>query len=192
MKASFLCLAGLILLAIASGCSSTGMAAPTPSATPVPSPTSIPATATPEPTPDPVSACFGNARPVFTNYAAWTKVNPKPIDGHETKVNIYVDDLSRDIYLSASGETFPPCATIVKTHLLVAADGSETVTALTVMVKMPAGFNPEHNDWWWGMYDASGKNPEMSGKVEVCIACHQPQAAADYVFSKKVLEESTK
>lgn len=190
MKASFLCLFGLALLVITSGCNGIGMAAPTPSATPAPSPTPIPATAAPTPSPNPVSTCLGNVSPVFTNYAAWTKVNPKPIDGHETKVNIYVDDLSRDIYLSALGQTFPLCATIVKTHLMVDKDGSETVTALTVMVKMPAGFDPEHNDWWWGMYGADGKNAQMSGKVEVCIACHQSQAAADYVFSKKVLEES--
>lgn len=140
------------------------------------------------PTPD----CSADVAPDFADYATWTKVNPNPIDGHETKVNIYVDDLARDIYLSASGEIFPMCARIVKTHLFVAADSSETITAVTVMVKMPAGYDPEHNDWWWGMYDSTGKSAQMSGKVQVCIACHQPAAAADYVFSQKVLDESKK
>jgi hypothetical protein len=105
-------------------------------------------------------------------------------------VNIYVDDAAKDIYLSASGETFPDCARIVKTHLMGA--DSETVTAVTVMVKMPAEYDPENNDWWWGMYDKDGKVAEMSGKVPVCIACHKPAAADDFVFSKKVMEEINK
>lgn len=135
-------------------------------------------------------SCSADTIPNFTNYAAWTKVNPKPIKGHEVFVNIYVNDLARDIYLSASGETFPECAMIVKPHL-ESAD-SNKVTAITVMVKMPAGFDPENNDWWWGMYDKDGKVAEMSGKVPVCVACHKPVAATDYVFSQKVMEEINK
>lgn len=101
-----------------------------------------------------------------------------------------MDDLARNIYLTASGDTFPTCATIVKTHLFVGSDGAETVTALTVMVKLPAGYDPENNDWWWGMYDSTGKNPQMTGKIEACITCHKPQAEADFVFSQTVLEQS--
>lgn len=138
----------------------------------------------------PMPSCSADATPDFTNYAAWMKVNPEPIKGHEVFVNIYVNDLARDIYLSASGETFPECAMIVKPHL-ESAD-SNKVTAITVMVKMPTGFDPENNDWWWGMYDKDGKVAEMSGKVPVCVACHKPAAAADYVFSQKVMEEINK
>ena len=101
-----------------------------------------------------------------------------------------MNDLAKDIYLSASGETFPVCAEIVKTHLLGA--DSDTVTALTVMVKMSAGYDPEHNDWYWGMYDMEGKVAQMSGKVQFCIDCHQPVADTDYVFSNKVMEETQK
>ncbi len=137
--------------------------------------------------PTPTPQCSVDSTPDFADYAAWTKVNPKPIKGHEVYVNIYVDDAAKDIYLSASGETFPVCSRIVKTHLVSAED--ESVTAVTVMVKMPAGYDPENNDWWWGMYDKDGKVAEMSGKVTVCIGCHKPAAAADYVFSQKVLEE---
>jgi len=148
-------------------------------------PTSIPtATSTPEP------ECSAETTPDFADYAAWAKVNPTPIKGHETLVNIYVDDNAKDVYLSASGATFPICSMIVKTHL-TSAD-SETITAVAVMVKMPAGYDPEHNDWWWGLYDKAGRVAEMSGKVPVCIACHQPVASEDYVFSQKVIEESSK
>jgi len=170
-----ICIVGLLL----SGCASS---APVPAPA---TPTSIP---TPTSTPEP--ECSAETIPNFADYATWTKVNPEPIKGHETFVNVYVDDAAKDIYLSASGETFPECARIVKTHLM--GDDSETVTAVTIMVKMPAGYDPENNDWWWGMYDKDGKVAQMSGKVQVCLACHKPAAADDYVFSKKVMEEINK
>jgi hypothetical protein len=170
---------GIFILFVLNACSGTVAVHPTATANPTVTPTS-----TPEP------ECNADITPDFHDYTSWTKVNPNPIKGHETFVNIYVDDSAKDIYLSDSGETFPECAMIVKTHLVSAED--ETITAVTVMVKMPAGYDPDHNDWWWGMYDKDGKVAEMSGKVAVCIACHQPVADADYVFSKKVLEEINK
>lgn len=173
-------ISGISLLLLLTAC---GFAMEIPPTATQPPPTVVP-TSTPEP------ECSAEVAPDFADYVLWTKVNPEPIKGHETYVNIYVDDAAKAIYLSASGETFPICAMIVKTHL--AGADSESVTAITVMVKMPAGYDPEHNDWWWGMYNKDGTVAEMSGKVPVCIACHQPVAAADYVFSQKVLEESQK
>jgi hypothetical protein len=175
----------LLLSAIASGCGANPFIALTSTATTTPTSTPLP----PTPTATPVPECAVGDAPDFSGFESWTKVNPKPIKGHETMVNIYVNDLAQEIYLSASGETFPVCAKIVKPHL---SGNSETITAVTVMVKMPEGYDPEHNDWWWGMYDAEGKTAEMSGKVPVCIACHLPAAPADYVFSQKVLEETQK
>ena len=171
--------ASLLILFLLGACTAVANVPPTATAVPTAAPTSTPA-------PD----CSADLEPDFAEYTAWTKVNPKPIKGHEVFVNIYVDDAAKDVYLSASGGTFPVCARIVKTHLVSAED--ETITAVTVMVKMPAGFDPYHNDWWGGMYDKDGKTAEMSGKVQVCVACHQPAAATDYVFSQKVMEEINK
>lgn len=176
-------IAGVFVVILLSGCSAAGF-----SATPTPTATSIPPTSTPSSTPDPTSVCFSDSHPTFTDYVAWTKVNPKPVQGHEVYVNIYVNDLAKDTYLAASGKTFPTCATIVKAHL--SGEKSDVVTALTIMVKMPAGYDPEHNDWWWAMYDSKGKSAQMSGREQVCITCHQPAAESDYVFSQKVMEES--
>jgi Cytochrome P460 len=137
--------------------------------------------------------CEGGKNLNILDYATWTKVNPKPIKGHEKWVNIYVDDAGKDIYLSASGETFPVCARIVKTILLDA--DSDKVILLSVMIKMPPGYDPEHNDWYWGEYNKNGQvtgTTISTGKVQVCFACHSGAATADYVFSKKVMEESTK
>lgn len=173
-----------------SACASPGRAAP---ATPMPSSTpTAAATATSIPSPTATSAppCVVDIPASFAGYTGWTKINPRPVQGHEMFVDIYVNDLASEIYQSASGGTFPVCAVIVKTHLT--GKDSDTVSAMTVMVKMPAGYDPSHKDWWWGMYDAKGKNAQMSGQVQVCIACHQPAADADYVFSQKVLEDIQK
>ena len=161
-----------------------GLAAPVSTDTPIPSATPAPPTSTPQP------ECSAETAPDFADYASWTMVNTKPIEGHESFVKIYVDDAAKDIYLSASGETFPVCSKIVKTHLVSEED--DTVTAITVMVKMPEGYDPDHNDWWWGMFDKDGEIAKMSGKVQVCIDCHQPAADSDYVFSQKVMEEINK
>jgi len=171
----------LILLLLVSSCTTSQAAAQ-----PLSSATQTQPTATSTPAPD----CSAGALPDFSNYASWTKANPRPIKGHEVFVNIYVDELAKETYLSASGETFPVCAKIVKAHL--ESEDSENITAITVMIKMPPGYDPDNNDWWWGMYDKDGKVAEMSGKVPICIACHKPAAAADYVFSQKVREESMK
>ena len=179
-----------LLMFVLSGCNGMGFATPTSTATVVPTATPMPPTSTPEPTATSQPECATDSRFTFTDYKNWIKVNPKPILGHRVYVNIYVNDLAKDIYLSASGETFPVCAEIVKTHLLGA--DSDTVTALTVMVKMSAGYDPEYNDWYWGMYDMEGKVAQMSGKVQFCIDCHQPVADTDYVFSNKVMEETQK
>lgn len=154
----------------------------------LPTSTTVPATAAPTPTP--VPDCLVDGNPAFTDYMTWTKVNLHPIKGHEKSVNVYVNDQARDVYTAAAGGVFPVCAMIVKSHLLSAE--SNTVTEITVMVKMPAGFDPEHNDWWWGLFDPSGKTATMSGKVPVCIACHQPAAKEDYVFSVEVMQASKK
>jgi hypothetical protein len=185
---------GMMFVLVLSACNATGLPSPTSTATPSPSLTSPPPTATPQAsvtpdsTQDLTGACFGSSLPTFADYTTWTKVNPKPVPGHETYVNIYVNDLAKGIYTSASGKTFPACAAIVKEQL--ASQTSTDVTALTVMVKMPAGYDPANNDWWWAMYDPTGKVAQESGKLSVCSSCHQPAAASDYVFSQKVMQES--
>jgi hypothetical protein len=170
-----------ILFLLVSGC-----APALATAQPLPSTTQVSPTANSTPEPD----CSAETTPDFSGYATWTKVNPQPIKGHEVFVNIYVDDLAKETYLSASGATFPVCARIVKTHLENA--NSDNITAITVMVKMPPGYDPDNHDWWWGMYDKDGRVAQMSGRVAVCIACHKPAAAADYVFSQKIRKESMK
>jgi len=157
---------------------------PAATSTPTPPPATVEPTAPPSPTP---GACAASMD--FQTWHTWTRVNDQPIQGHELWVTVYLNDLAKEGYLSA---TFPlqECAAIVKAHH--AAQDSEDISNLTVMVKMPAGYDPEHGDWWYAMYDPTGRQAEFEGRVEVCIACHQAAADRDYLFAREVLEASGK
>jgi hypothetical protein len=128
----------------------------------------------------------------FEDWMEWTKVTPNPVisKGHNDNwVGIYVDDLARETYLAATGP-YPECARIVK-PVYTDASGSE-VQRLTVMVKMSPGYDPEDADWWYGMYDAAGKDAIMQGKLPGCIICHRQAADTDYLFSKEVVHAEKK
>lgn len=53
--------------------------------------------------------------------------------------------------------------------------------AVTVMQKR-AGYDPEHNDWFWARYDA-GNNLTTAGKIDFCIDCHSGADGDDYHFT---------
>ena len=59
---------------------------------------------------------------------------------------------------------------------------------MTVMVKMPAGYDPENNDWWYARVDSSGTIINDGGKLEECMSCHQGAVDQDYLFSDLVME----
>ena len=120
----------------------------------------------------------------FADWQDWYQLNEEPIQGHEVWVTIHLDQAAREAYPRAA-VPMPECSRIVKAHRV--SQTSPVVSRLTVMVKMPAGYDPEHGDWWYGMYDPQGKIPEMQGRVEVCIACHEGAAQADYLFAEAVL-----
>jgi hypothetical protein len=135
--------------------------------------------------------CGSAAGKTFEDWDSWAKVNPTPIlsEGHSNSyVDIYVDDLARTTYFAATAP-YPECARIVKAKLR--AETAPEVVSLTVMVKMPAGYDPENNDWWYGKYDVTGTKTILSaGKRSDCIACHLQAAVTDYLFSEEVLAAS--
>lgn len=131
--------------------------------------------------------CGPDVDMTFEDWRSWNRVNPTALlsKGHgDIYVDIYVDDLAKDKYLTASSP-YPECSRIVKAQY---TDETATkVDELTIMVKMPEGYDPEHNDWWYARYDPTGTEAIISGKmVTECRTCHEQASKTDYLFSKEV------
>ncbi len=45
-----------------------------------------------------------------------------------------------------------------------------------------AGYDPEHNDWFWAKHDANG-GIEVEVRGQGCIACHGGKSANDYIWT---------
>ena len=123
----------------------------------------------------------------FEDWRHWTSVTPVPVrsKGHSNNwVGIYVNKLAEVTYLSASSP-YQVCAKIVK-PIYTDASG-KNVRKLTIMVKMPPGYDSENSDWWYGVYDASGMDMWDEGKLLDCIICHKQATETDYLFSKEVM-----
>ena len=123
----------------------------------------------------------------FEEWKQWTSVTPEPVrsKAHSNNwVGIYVNKLAESTYLSASSP-YQVCAKIVKP---IYNDSNGTnIKKLTIMVKMPPGYDPENADWWYGIYDATGIDMWDEGKLPDCIICHKQAAETDYLFSREVI-----
>jgi hypothetical protein len=57
----------------------------------------------------------------------------------------------------------------------------------TIMTKIEK-YDPEHNDWYWAIYDKKGKSLG-SGKIEECISCHMVRENNDYIMIKDIISQ---
>ncbi len=94
---------------------------------------------------------------------------------HGALLTTYLNFLAHDA-LTNGATTLPPGAIVVKENY--APDS--TLAAVTVMYKS-AGYDVGHNDWFWVKFGPTGE-PEVSGRVEDCVACHS-QSSTDYVLT---------
>jgi len=128
--------------------------------------------------------CASEIEKTFENWRNWTKVNPTPLlsEGHKDRgvapyVDVYVDDLAKTTYLAASAP-YLECARIIKAKY---TDETATkVVRLAIMVKIPAGYDPENNDWWYGRYDATGTQAITPPRKNVVRLRLLPQASFGY------------
>jgi len=128
----------------------------------------------------------------FEGWQQWAAITPKPVrsQGHSNNwVSIYANELAEKTYRSASSP-YQTCAKIVKP--IYTDSTGKNIRKLTIMVKMPPGYDPENADWWYGVYDASGTNVKRRGKLMDCIPCHKQAAETDYLSSKEVVTASDK
>ena len=131
----------------------------------------------------------GDAQVTFEDWRQWTSVTTIPVrsKGHSNNwVGIYVNKLAAETYLSASSP-YPVCAKIVK-PIYTDSSGTE-VRKLTIMVKMPPGYDPENADWWYGQSDDTGIEV-WGGKLTDCIVCHKQAANGTSVFGMRLMWES--
>lgn len=118
-----------------------------------------------------------------SEWPQWVKVNTKRFvsKGHGKKwSDVYVTPDHADAYKKlAAGATFPEGMRVVKAHY--AAEGDEKPNSIMVMGKMKKGYDAEHKDWYYGIYNAAGTKAIKAGKIGMCISCHANSEDQDYL-----------
>lgn len=116
----------------------------------------------------------------------WHYIPGKPMgfyQGSEPQgalLRTFVNNAAFDAIGARAGK-YPVGSFIVKDNHM--PDGK--LDGITVMVKKPKGYDPEHGDWFWAKYTPTGK-VEMAGKVQMCAACYAQVQTQDYVFSTAI------
>jgi hypothetical protein len=95
---------------------------------------------------------------------------------HGMLLTTYLNDVAMSA-LSGDASSFPDGSIIVKENYT--PDG--VLDATTVMYKV-AGYNAEHNDWFWAKVLADG-TVDAEGQVEGCQACHMSKRDNDYIWT---------
>lgn len=70
----------------------------------------------------------------------------------------------------------------------VADQPDRNLAIVAVMFKREAGYDAEHDDWFYVRYDAKGKptapkGVPFAGRVPKCITCHQAAPGNDFIYS---------
>ena len=132
--------------------------------------------------------CHDEEWMTFEGWENWRAITEKPVISYahgENWVGIYANDIAAQTYRDA-GPSYEECAAIVKA-LYTDIDGS-AVRKLTIMVKMPAGYDPDNGDWWYGDSESTGSGILSGGRREDCMSCHEVARETDYVFPDDVME----
>jgi len=126
----------------------------------------------------------------ISTWSTWTKASSETFlsKSHmKAMVDVYVTTEHADAYKALKGP-MPVGMGLVKAQHKNDNGAKGAPMNATVMVKMEAGFDPEHGDWYYGVYSYDGKKAMMEGKAdgktEQCAGCHD-SADTDYVFGSK-------
>jgi hypothetical protein len=137
----------------------------------------------------------------YAGYRDWKTINAEPIDVSAKLsglcrpagaavlsgphaygfINIYVNALGREDYLSNQAPTFAEGTVIVKEKLTAKDDKGPH--ELGIMIKRESGYAPESGDWQYVFVDSKGNVTEKQRKLD-CARCHQIQADSDYVYRR--------
>jgi len=117
-----------------------------------------------------------------SDWRSWVQMNDRRFrsKGHGGKwVDVYVEPAFGAAYLDRSHPA-PRGMRVIKAGYR--DDAGTQFEALTVMVKMEPGYDPEHGDWYYGVLAADGTSAKMQGRLDTCIGCHHEAAEQDYLF----------
>ena len=111
------------------------------------------------------------------NWSLWPGKGEKFVGGepHGALHTVYMNPIA-SVALKDKVGSMPNGAIIMKENY----SSDSVLQNVTIMYKVDA-FNPEHNDWFWGMVTAAGE-VLREGKVEGCQSCHGARADNDYVL----------
>lgn len=118
----------------------------------------------------------------ISDFRSWTKVNPRRFrsKGHGYLwVDVYVDPQHAAAYTDRSAPAPEGFEVVMAGYETADSDKS---TGLTVMAKMPPGFDPANADWYYAVYDADGKTPTIGGKLAPCNGCHVHARPRDFLY----------
>lgn len=113
---------------------------------------------------------FRTSSQFFTQMAA-----PQPGGSVHGIVQIWYSTNIRTL-MGESAFTVPEGTVSIKTGDTTGSGIDEIV----VMIKKPAGFDPEHQDWSYEFRDGAGAMKDQ-GKIADCIDCHRDFAGTDYL-----------
>jgi hypothetical protein len=96
-------------------------------------------------------------------------------------VNIYVNSIGRDEYLSEQPPAFAEGTVIVKEKLK--EKDEKDPHELGIMIKRETGYAPDSGDWQYVFVDRKGNVTDKQSTLN-CAKCHQIQADNDYVYRR--------
>ena len=115
-------------------------------------------------------------------YSEWTLVDENvQSPSHNGAIkDIYANDIAAAAI--ESGTLPMPAGSIIVKENYKNNDGQKgDLAALTTMVKMPEGYDPEHGNWGY-FKTAPDFTVNAEGKVSSCIECHLDAKDTDYLF----------
>ncbi|MDX1674794.1 MAG: cytochrome P460 family protein [Longimicrobiales bacterium] len=131
--------------------------------------------------PEPAQSMQMMELPDTTAQAVWSYIHEADYDGwqlwpgkgeqyegtdpHGALLTTYLNETAYDALTNGSGP-LPNGSIVIKENYM--PDG--TLAAVTVMYSA-AGYDAEHNDYFWAKYQADG-SVDAAGRVNSCISCH--------------------
>lgn len=118
---------------------------------------------------------------IFSEYKTYTKINDtlKLSSQHGGKyVFTYFNSKGIDSFRNKKFPYSDGSISVKQAH--GTNDPNSTIDTIYVMKKM-SGFDSANGDWFYAMLDSTGKTKD-SGKIPMCMTCHQGAKDKDYIF----------